>query len=582
MRIRPFHLCTSNRKSQHGSAILIILTIIGLGAAFLLVSALNKANSQIERDKVTYATLAQAKEALIGWTSVPRGSALGQLPLPDALAPFDPTFENPQLNYDGDSDQGCVFTTWGPGALLIASGATMRCLGRLPWRNLGMSMPSPSQNDPTGTMPWYAISGNLADICFQSSINPGILNSTYPGGYNCATAGVLPYRWLTVRDERGNVLSNRVAAVIIMPGPSIGGQTRPAAPLAGPASYLDALTVAGGCTAPCVPGNYNNARLNPGNDFIMGKDSRLVSATDPNYTQPYNFNDKLIYITIDELMAAAEKRAANEARLYLRNFYANSDPAAANRFYPFAATLGDPLAIKVSVNPNRRGFLPTPNCACTCTGGICTCNCSGTATLSVPAAPPTAQFTASTGACTRPAPFKTCVCNGTASGTCTSNAAVTSTNVSFQTITGPAACGTAPGTTCALPPVGTCACTARLPDWFRNNNWDQFLYYTMANSCTQTIRGCGTPPYLAAGSSTNLQALLIATGRPVANVAGQTPSMTTPPFAAAKGSAQTGFPSTNVNDYLDSLENANGNDTYDAVGTARSTIYNDQMIVVAP
>ena len=47
MRIRPLPRRTSSRKSQHGSAILIILTIIGIGAAFLLVSALNKANQQI-------------------------------------------------------------------------------------------------------------------------------------------------------------------------------------------------------------------------------------------------------------------------------------------------------------------------------------------------------------------------------------------------------------------------------------------------------------------------------------------------------------------------------------------------------
>lgn len=472
---------------QRGAALLIILAILAISAAFLLVSALNKANRQIEQDKDTYAALAQTKEALVGWAIVPRNAVLGQMPLPDALDPS----ETPPLNYDGDRNQGCVFTAWAPGAALISNGATMRCLGRLPWRWLNMAIQSPSQSDPSGTMPWYAVSANLIDACFQDSINPNMLNWTWPGGYNCTvTPGSLQYPWLTVRDERGNVLSNRVAAVIIVPGPPVGGQTRPDAPLAGPAAYLDSATVAAGCAAPCVPGTYNNASLNPGNTFIMGKDSRQVTAADPNYTQPYNFNDKLVYITIDELMAAAEKRAASEARQILRNFFT------ARNYFPFAALLGN--ATGDCSTGNTRGLLPRT--------------------------------------------------------------------------------------------VGDCAAgdfLAGFPAWFTDNNWQNFIYYTSAPACIPGTLGCNGAGFLSVGAAANVRSLLITTGRPVTTVAaqfinGQANAMNTPPFAASIGIAQTGFPSVNVNDYLDSLENANGDDVYDAVGTARSTVYNDQMIVVAP
>lgn len=475
-------------RRERGAALLIILTIIGLGAAFLLVSALNKANLQIERDKAAYATLAQAKEALIAWaiTRPDSSNKMGILPNPDELDPA----ETPPLNYDGNTNVGCLSTTWTPGAALTGSGGNMRCLGRLPWNALGLNIASPSQNDPNGTMPWYAVSGNLVDTCTDIVINPGLLNTAFTGYTACLSGNPRPYPWLTVHDERGNILSNRVAAVIFYPGPAIGGQTRPAAPLSGPAVYLDSVTVAAGCAAPCVPGNYNNARLNPGNDFIVGKDSRLVSATDPNYAQPYNFNDKVVYITIDELMAAAEKRAAGEVAARLRTYYAS------NYYFPYAAGLGT----NNCSNLTTRGFIPT-----------------------------------SAGNCTHP----------------------------------------------AFPMLGT------FPTWFSGNNWQNYFYYSVAPGCTQATPGtpsnCGGAGRLTVGTNNNVRALIITTGRPVANITGQTPSMTTPPYAASKPTSdQTGFSSANINDYLDSSENTNGDDTYDAVGTARNTTYNDQMIVVAP
>jgi len=480
--------------TQRGAALLIILAIMSLAITAALLTAFNSGYGHVAREQEAYLQLGQAKEALIGWATVPRGATPGQLPTPDALAPA----EIPALNYDGNQNTGCVFSTWVPGNALVNTGATLRCVGRFPWRTLSLVMPSPSQNDPEGFMLWYAVSGNLVDPCFQNSINPSALNAVYPGGYVCGVAGQLPYPWLTVVDEKGNILSNRVAAVIIMPGSPSAAQNRTSAPLAGAAAYLDTLTVSAGCTAPCVPGTYNNAGLNPGNIFIKGKDARQVTATDTNYTQPYTFNDKLIYVTIDELMAVAERRAVLEARIRLRNFFA------AKNYYPFASTLGDSTG--ACVNLNRRGFLP----------------------LAI----------------------------GSGATKCTNSA----TDFLGGVVT---------------PPNDT-----TLPAWFTSGNWQSFIYYTVASACIPGTANCGGAGLLSAGLINNIRALLIATGRPVINLAGQIPAMTAPPFTI-KGSAQA-RPSALANDYLDSIENSNGNDIYDAIGTLTSNIYNDQMNIVAP
>jgi hypothetical protein len=485
MRARLLPAFAVRHARQRGAALLIMLAIVGVGVGALLVNALTKSSLQLQRDRKTYLVLGQAKDALIAWATIPNGSAPGQLPIPDALDPA----EAAPLNYNGDRNTGCVFTTWVPGNALITSGGTMRCMGRLPWRSLNMTMQAPSENDAPGEMPWYAVSANLTNSCAAFLINPTALNWVYPGAFVC-NAVQLPYPWLTVRDAKGNILSNRVAAVIVMPGLPLGAQTRPSAPLSGPANYLDTITVSAGCAAPCVPGTYNNASLNPGNDFIMGFDYRQVSATDPDYTQPYNFNDRLVYITIDELMAAAEKSAATYARRSLLNFYATKT------YYPFAAALGS--AAGNCVTATTRGMLPR------------------------------------------------------ATGSCAAN--------DF---------------------LGGIPASSALPAWFTANNWQNFIYYTVAPACAPGTLNCGGAGFLTVGAVANARALLIAAGRPVANVAGQVPAMTTPPFAS-KGSAQTGYPSVTVNDYLDSAINTDGNNIYDAVGTARTTTYNDQMIIVAP
>lgn len=563
-------------SAQRGVVLLLILAVIGLASTIVLLLFSDKAeiltakNERISASIYKTLTDKQMKTALISWATMPFGSYLGQssatigqLPYPDVAASG---IETP-TNYNGDPNVGCLSTS---GTTLVTSGSNMRCLGRLPWRALGLPVTTPSEPDSTGIMPWYAVSANLMNgSCASLLLNPSLLNLTYPGTSSC-NSSQLPYPWLTVRDARGNVLSNRVAVVIIMPGPAIGNQVRPTSPLAGASAYLDSVTVKPGCTAPCVPGTYNNASLNPGNDFIQGLDGSQVAANDPNFAQPYYFNDRVIYITIDDLMAAVEKRAAMEARAKLLEFYR------VNQFFPYAALLGDASsaclrnigATSVHAHDHDHGW------------GI---NHDHNDTY------PTHQHTHD------------------------------STRGSLPLAQGNCGAGNY---------LGGNPASSALASWFTANQWQHYIYYTVAPACipsasaehpdygtggnngnnkavgnaannsntttitTITLSCTNAAPnntFLKVGSDTHVMALLINTGRPIANVVGQIPAMTTPPYAW-KGSDQTGYPSNRPIDYLDSQVNvqgatafsaAQGKDIYDAVNTPRNATYNDQMTIVA-
>ena len=319
------------RGKQRGAALMVMLVIMVLGAAIFLVSSLSRARLRIEQNQNISQILAQAKEVVIGNLVAAQGGQIpGNLLRPDSFA----STESP-YNYDGAADSGCLDasksgSTPVPGLPLISSGTNMRCLGRLPWKDYGVSFNSFSdkdyENDTSGVMPWYAVSANLVDPA-NVIFNSDLLN-TNPA-----------HPWLTVRDMNGNILSNRVAIVIIVPGTALSGQSRPLSPnLSGPNQYLDSITVPVGCTAPCVAGTYKNFDLD--DDFITGEEHRWI--VDPNDSTKkiddasYQFNDKLIYITVDELMPFIEKRVGNEIKKILNAYYA------AWGAFPYAAPFSDP------------------------------------------------------------------------------------------------------------------------------------------------------------------------------------------------------------------------------------------------
>ncbi|MHB1237361.1 MAG: hypothetical protein ACYCY7_07345, partial [Gallionella sp.] len=68
--------------TQHGGVLLVMLVILVIGAAALLVSALNSSSLKIARDKTTADALAQAKDALIAYAASDPNRP-GELPCPD-------------------------------------------------------------------------------------------------------------------------------------------------------------------------------------------------------------------------------------------------------------------------------------------------------------------------------------------------------------------------------------------------------------------------------------------------------------------------------------------------------------------
>jgi hypothetical protein len=532
-------------RAQQGAALILLVMFIALGITAYTLKVFSPDWIQILQDTNDSNILSDAKAALLGYTLSGASERPGDMPLPDYLS----TSESP-ANYDGTSDGGCMDATKTDGLPLINSGTNMRCLGRLPWQALGMSISNPSQNDSLGYMPWYAVSANLVDPTCLSILNSDTLNMTYTG-YVCG-GSTLPHPWLTVRDSQGNVLSSRVAVLLILPGKPIGTQARPSSPLGGVANYLDTVTVPATCTAPCVPGTYSNSDLD--DDFIM---SGGISGSDSTS------NDRVLYITIDELMAAVEKRAAGEARSQLIVYKTSKGS------FPDAASLG--YQGQSCVQGSNSGFLPLPMCHCT--GSMCDCTFPATIKFTSDK-----NYSSNDGSCAYSAKICTCtgagsclrttgssvrsfVCSGT--GTCVSNVTGTfeytpsspidSSSMSIDgscTLAGTTATCTGAGNVtvdgsaskCTLPNLDADS----FPSWFSENGWKHFIYYTKGSLTV------GTRP---------ASSLVITVG-------------------SSLGSHIR--PSSSINDYLDSAENTNGDTIFDAINTTRSSSYNDQSVIVAP
>ena len=536
-------------KKQKGAVLILLAFIIGLATAAYLLHALNPERLIVEQNKKTYQSLNEAKVALIAW-AVNHPNMPGLMPYPD---------RNNDGNYDDRSD--CYANNVNFNSIFT--------LGRLPlFKNdpncvttdtIDTSGVHDTQvvnglsadlRDGTGERLWYEVSSNLLHDYKSSAIhsngaspviNPSIINNPNPS-----------YPWFVVRDRNGVTISDRVAAVIIAPGAPSGAQNRSGG-IANPNQYLDKIVMADG--TPYQNYGYQEAATNPVQEFIIGDDFRMVSKNDPTYknqsVEPYYYNDKLVYITIDELMYAIEKRVLNQTKDALSKF------KIANGFYPFAADLG----FYTSPNPNQnqctqgnlRGLLPvnTPSMhTCSCTSSTRTCNCNFGVVNSISFTRSAGTFVATggganapTGACSvSPLSTNTCTCNGAggckrasgavqfscnACGTCTATVAGTnrfSTTGIFTNSTG--VCTFIPSqATCANSANGTFALAAcnvnemvkslptaggLLPAWFMANQWEKYIVYAVSSDCTSTgtCLASASPPKITVGLNQNINAIV--------------------------------------------------------------------------
>lgn len=361
---------------QKGIALLLMLMFVMLIGGTFGFHALNLAATKggVENLDVTR-VLAQSKAALLAWSMMPdttvltlgfRGSRPGALPYPDVYG--QDTSSSP-IRYDGMQDRGCLPSNWtGTQTLVLPNLAptNIRCLGKLPWRLLGLKLQGINftttfnrSTDPEGIVPWYAVSANLVDFNSAAEcprrLDSSIATASTTGcGVDASDATpTRPFSWLQVRDQFGNIISSRVAAVLIMPGPPTARQTGTLTQAtrrlntARPDQFLDTVR-----SSLCTPTGYcDNARISASPmEFIQCVPAN-TTLNDNRFTQPYTCNDRLIYITIDELMQAASDRAAREASACL-NAYGK-----ANGNAPFADAGGD--TYRDAIPGLYTGLLPT-------------------------------------------------------------------------------------------------------------------------------------------------------------------------------------------------------------------------------
>jgi len=205
---------------QRGFAMIALLALAALIAAFLIASGLNitSAGNSNEREDRSMNALRKAKAALIAYAASEQWQAYkgqttnqpGGLPCPD------------------NNDTGAS-----PG---ICSAAADR-VGRLPWATIG----GEDLRDASGERLWYAVSSNF----YKNAAN--IINSDTQG-------------LLTVT---GAAPASNVVAVVIAPGAALSGQDR-VAQHNDPAAYLEGVTANTpdyGFSTVAVPSDTANDRL---------------------------------------------------------------------------------------------------------------------------------------------------------------------------------------------------------------------------------------------------------------------------------------------------------------------------------
>jgi type II secretory pathway pseudopilin PulG len=337
------------RRRERGVALLFVLLVLMLAMAGVLLAHLESAQARlrVQRDEQTTAALAEARAALIAY-ALSNPDAPGQLPYPD---------RDGDANFDGESD--CVNT----GTTVTAT----HLIGRFPIvGQLSTSGCASLQDqrldldlrDGDGERLWYAVAPYLLFNGESYELPPGgtPVGTRINTGLADVPGAVTPpfpatsSGWLVVYDAQGNVLSNRVAAVIIAPGAALEGQGGRNAATPDADQYLDEVDVGG-----TLYRNHDTDRV-----FISYPHSDTTAAPGDL------FNDRLVYITVDELMPKVEQRVLAEVSMALNRWRtAGSGGVPGNGRFPWLSPVANVL-VDDPVDPwkfsgvpgTRAGYLP--------------------------------------------------------------------------------------------------------------------------------------------------------------------------------------------------------------------------------
>ncbi|MGC1441112.1 MAG: hypothetical protein WA888_10925 [Burkholderiaceae bacterium] len=353
------------RDKQSGLAFYLFVVLTLVVSAGITIGLARNLTSHQQLDESARESLAQARQLLLAHLAQPDLNPglnrLGQFSLlPDLPIAVGGATDATEPNYDGLGEiAGCATRIWSTGQPLSAvdtAGASARCFGRIPWKSLGLSLRGNDDADTAGVVPWVIASPNLAiSATCLANLNPMMMGQAY-GGFTCPSA--MPFPWLRVVDARGNLLSDRVAFALVMPGTALPGQTRsPTAPVT---AYLDTLTILPGCQPPCQPGTYNNANYAHADNstwtLIHAPTAGPLINRGTTYQAPVLFNDTVVWVTADELFAFLEARALQTVRTTLDSFRASTG------YYPYAAPVGSPTTS--CSTGDRVGHPPTDDGDC--------------------------------------------------------------------------------------------------------------------------------------------------------------------------------------------------------------------------
>jgi hypothetical protein len=473
----------ATRTRQHGSALVLVLGVLALFAAYVAIGKLNSTTVRVARDRATLNSLSRAKEALIAYAASDVNRP-GELPCPD-------------VNDDGK----IVF-----GEDMVGSACTS-LVGRLPWVTLGL----PDMRDDAGERLWYALSND-----FHANGSVPLNNETaYRAGNTSLTV-------------LGEAAASNVVAVIFSPGTALVRADGLAQSRACTAGNCDAngkcISTPASATPRCNAANYL--------DVSGGEDNADANGQFVAAASSQNFNDRLALVVADDIMALVQRRAGRQIAQHLRDQFdawqatTNPNLVGAKGFYPWAATFGDPSTAKAGVNNTLNGLVPfsAPVWASGSYSllGIPT-NCSGINTREITCAGiinfgfPTITATINVGSGLIGPPVGTEVSYD--SGIIIGAAPTWTLDSATQKLT-----FSMSGLALGLPTTIRIRVPAPATDWatwLTDNNWQQNAYYALSQGYSIAGNGaCGAGPLPAcvtvtnwAGTQNDKQAVVVMTGR---------------------------------------------------------------------
>ena len=246
---------------QRGAALLALVAVLAATVLALFIPRLFAFSRAGGRDQVTSAALAEAREALIGWSASRDDEAghnyrPGELPCPDRDAPGEPGY--------GYAEGACS-----PGEI-----------GRLPWKTLGLPELIDGESEPL----WYAIDGAFRWRWGNTIGTNAAINSD-----TRATLQVFAADTVASRTPVGS----EAAAIVFAAGAALPGQVRGTlAERKEARNYLDRVG------PPAVAGTLDNSH--EGGPFVAGPVRDAAGGLIAN--------DRAVIVTARDVMRAVAPR----------------------------------------------------------------------------------------------------------------------------------------------------------------------------------------------------------------------------------------------------------------------------------